>query len=52
MASAGQAFAALRIFLSGPLPITSAVSCSSKTSGAMSTQSPWALQALLSILAM
>ena len=43
MATEGQALAASRISSSGPSPITIAMSSSSKTSGAMSTQSPWAL---------
>ena len=44
IASEGHALAASRMSSSGPSPITIAVSSRPKTSGAMSTQSPWALQ--------
>ena len=46
IATAGQASAASRISSSGPVPITTAVSSRRKTSGAISTQSPWALHSL------
>ena len=50
IAALGHASAAASNRSSGPVPTTLATSSRTKTSGAMSTQSPWAAQAASSII--